>query len=94
MNVYHEVLLGKLWLCVLVIWQIQYMYNFIFIRYTFWCKDKYNREWHILMEYEYVKILIQGDGGVQSIIIKKSYVPQIKVERTSVNFKIEGIWGA
>ena len=43
------------------------------------------------MEYEHIKILLEGNGGVKSIIIKKKYVHQIKFERTSVNFNSEGI---
>ena len=53
--------------------------------------DKYNSELHALMEYEHIKILLQGNGGVKSLIIRKRYACQIMFDRTSVNFNIEGI---
>ena len=40
------------------------------------------------MEYEH-KILLQGNGGDKSIIIKKKYAHQIKFERTSENLIIK-----
>ena len=45
---------------------------------------------HTLIEYEYNMILLQGNGGVKSIIIKKKYAYQTNFERTSVNVNI--IW--
>ena len=45
----------------------------------FECKDKYNSEWHILMEYEHIMILLQGNGGIKFIMIKKRYACQKKV---------------
>ena len=44
----------------------------------------------MVMEYEHNKILLQINGGVKSIIIKK-YVYQIKFERISVNLNIKGL---
>ena len=46
------------------------------------------------MEYEHIKMLLQGKGGVKSIIFKKRYACQIKFDRTSVNLNIERIQGA
>ena len=43
------------------------------------------------MGYEHNKILLQGNGGVKFIIIKKMHAHQIKFERTSIHFNIEGI---
>ena len=43
------------------------------------------------MEYKHNKILVQVNGFVKSIIIKKKYVCQIKFERTSVNLNIKGL---
>ena len=43
------------------------------------------------MEYEHNKILLQGNGGVESIIIKKKYPCHIKFERTPVNLNIKGL---
>ena len=68
------------------------MCSYIFMGYTVWCKDKYNSARHILMDYGHIKILLQGNGSVKSIIIKKRYANQITFERTSVYFNIEGIW--
>ena len=31
------------------------MYDFLVMRYIFWYKDRYDGEWHILMEYEHIK---------------------------------------
>ena len=68
------------------------MYHLIFMGYTFWHKDKYSSEIYILMDYEHNKILLQGNVGVKSIIIKKKHGCQINFERISVNFNIEGIY--
>ena len=51
-----------------------------------------NSEWNTLMEYEYNKILLEGNGGHKSIIIKKKYAHQIQFERTSINFNIKRLW--
>ena len=56
------------------------MYNFMFMGYIFICKDKYSRELHILVEYAHIKILLQGNGGVKSIIMKKRYACHINFE--------------
>ena len=37
------------------------------------------------------KILLHGNAGVKSIIIKKKYLCQIKFERASVNLNIKGL---
>ena len=43
------------------------------------------------MEHEHNKILLQVNGEVKSITSKKKYACLINIERTSVNFNIEGI---
>ena len=68
------------------------MNNFISIGYTLGFKENYNSEWHTLKGYEYNKILLQGNGGDKSIIIKKKYAHQIKFDRTSVNLNIKRLW--
>ena len=45
------------------------------------------------MVYKHIKILLQGNGGIKSIIIKMRYVHQIEFERTPGNFNMEGIQG-
>ena len=44
-----------------------------------------------MMEYDHSKILLQGNGGVKSIIIKKKYAHQTKFERKSLNMNIKGL---
>ena len=49
-------------------------YFFIMVEYhanRLIAENIFNSEWHTLMEYEHNKILLQGNGSVKSIIIKK-----------------------